>query len=660
MNLSGYLEKLKDLFKKMKRDDYAFCIIAALVVGLATGIVTVLFIKGIHSLSDMMIAFASDKRWLYFVLPAFGALIVAPIIKYIAPEVKGHGVPDVIMSVAANRGKIRPVVAAAKTVSSIITIGSGGSAGPEGPIVQIGSGIGSSFAQLLGLNERKTITLLAAGAAAGISAVFNAPMAGIMFAAEVVIKKARVKEYGAIIVSSMISSVVSRHFIGDNPVFNLSSYRMGSNWELLLYLLFGAVCAAAAVLFIRILYKTELVFENMKINSILKPVLGALLCGILIYFIPEVYGTETGAVKDALSGNLTIWLLLALLFSKISATSFTVGSGGSGGVFAPLLFVGAMTGGFFSRGLNALFPSINLQQGAYAAVGMAAVFAGAARAPVTSILLICELTRDYHMILPLILATVVSAVLAKKMFKESIYTCKLAAEGINIEEAESRTLLDTISVEEAMVAEKECVKVPAYMPIRDLESYFYMNNVQRAMVVDSRGKLYGIVSIKDLYKRPDLMDSGIVSDICSVNVLAVRENDTLEDAAMIFGSESFHSLPVLDAFDGKKILGMLRREDIAGAYSKILKNKTITERFLKFQKTTNAGSAELLEVRVGHNFTCVDKKLSALNLPDKCMILTIFREKEQIIPDGETEIKAGDNLVVLCPDADKAARILRG
>ncbi len=652
------IDYAKGLISKLKKEEYFFAIVMALSVGVITGFASVGFILVLNQLHGFLNGLAMERNFIYFLLPAVGGLLVGPIIRFVAPEAKGHGVSNVIVAVSLERGKIRPIVAFAKMVSSTLSIGSGGSCGREGPIVQIGPAIGSACSQCLGLNERRTITLLASGAAAGISATFNAPIAGVIFATEIIMKKAGVKEFGSIVVASVASSVISHSFLGDSPAFLLSKYEYTPS-ELPFYLLLGALCAVIAISFTWIFHKTENIFEKIKIDWTFKPAIGGFFCGIFLYITPEIYGSGFPAITHALEGSFPIKMLLILLVAKVFATSFTLGSGGSGGLFAPLLFLGAVCGGLFEKIAFSIFPSVVSGHGAYAVVGMAAFFAAAAHSPVTSIILIFEMTRDYNMILPLMFATVFATVVANKISKSNIYNSKLLAMGIDPDELSGKNLFERISVEEAMIPETHLVKVPAYMPIRDLESYFHMKDVKRCLVIDSLGKLFGIVNIKDLYKRQNIIDTGIIADICSQKVVTMRADDSLEDATMVFGHEPYHTIPVVDSFDSKKIVGLLRREDIISAYSNALKNKNVMDRFLKSRKIEKATSAELLEIRVSANYKCVGKKLSDTKLPNKCTVVTIFRNKEQIIPDGKTEIIAGDNLVILCSDADKVIKILR-
>ncbi|MEI6899952.1 MAG: chloride channel protein, partial [Bacteroidota bacterium] len=392
----------------MKKADFTFMIIFSLIVGIATGLLAVYFIKAIFLLTDLFKGMALEKNWLYIFLPAMGGLIIAPIFRFLAPEAKGHGVPDVILTVAAGRGLIRPIVVFAKSIGSIITISTGGSVGREGPIVQIGAGIGSSVAQLLKLNEGKTISLLGCGAAAGLSATFNAPIAGVIFVTEVIMRKASLREFTSVVVASVSASAISRAMLGDDPAFHidLPFFQMKSSWELSLFLLLGIVSALIGVLFIKTLLYSEETFEKAKkIPNILKPAFGGLIFGLLLYSLPQLYGPGFPIIEKSLNGDLILPLLVVLIFAKIIATSICVGSGSSGGVFAPALFIGSMTGGAFGKVVKDFFPNFVTEPRVYAIVGMAAVFGAAARAPVTAIIIIFEMTRNYQIILPLMFAT---------------------------------------------------------------------------------------------------------------------------------------------------------------------------------------------------------------------------------------------------------------
>ncbi|HRR06124.1 MAG TPA: CBS domain-containing protein, partial [Victivallales bacterium] len=321
--------------------------------------------------------------------------------------------------------------------------------------------------------------------------------------------------------------------------------------------------------------------------------------------------------------------------------------------------IGAIFGSLYDKITDIIFPSTS-GNGAYSIVAMAAVFAAAAKAPVTPVILVFEMSRDYNIILPLMLGSITALLISHAFSSDSIYTIRLKEKGIDPDLLESKNLLENITVKDAMIPDSHIVKVPAYMPIRDLEAYFHMKGVKRAVVVDSASNLFGMVNIKDLYRKPELVDSGIVADICSKNPIIVRADDSLEDAALLFGSEPYHTIPVVDTFNSKKILGLLRREDIISAYSNALKNKNVMEKYLRSRRIQKAVSAELIELKVNSNYKCVGLKLSEIKFTEKSRIITIFRNKEQIIPDGNTVIENGDILVIISFNSEQVMKLLKG
>ncbi|MCB0232422.1 MAG: chloride channel protein, partial [Anaerolineae bacterium] len=359
--------------------------------------------------------------------PILGALPAGWMIARYAGEAKGHGVPEVMEAVALRGGRIRPVVPVIKYFASALTIGSGGSAGAEGPIVQIGAGIGSGLGQLLRLSDDRIQSLVACGAAGGIAAVFNAPIAGVIFAVEIILGEFSVGNLTAVVLASVTSSIIGRIAFGESPAFAASSYSVQSLWEFPIYAVLGILAGLVSVLFVRVLYWTEDRFdESRRLPGWVQPAVGAAMLGLmaLIYGripglaydrIPQVFGVGYDTITMALHGGGTVSLLLALMLLKILATSFTLGSGGSGGVFAPALFVGSTLGAACGLVVNQLWPNITAPVGAYALVGMAAAFAGSTHASVTAIVMIFELTGDYRLVLPLMLSVVISTLLARRM-----------------------------------------------------------------------------------------------------------------------------------------------------------------------------------------------------------------------------------------------------
>jgi CIC family chloride channel protein len=410
-------------------------IVLAVAVGVLTGFGSVGFIKFLHLVSD----FAQERlaAGLGFIfgpadivlLPALGGLIVGPLIYHFAREARGHGVPEVMTALATKGGRIRPRVVLVKIAASAMTIGLGGTAGREGPMIQIGSAIGSGIAQITGLSTRHIRTLVACGAAGGVAATFNAPIAGAIFSMEVLMGRLA-GDFLLVMLTSLTSCFVARAYLGNYPAFVAPSYELVSAAELPLYFGMGLLAGLAALLYVRLLYKSEDWFDAWRFPEWLKPAVGGLMVGLVLRFFPEVYGAGFPAMEGALWVRFSWAMLVCLFFAELFGNIFTLGSGGSGGVFAPSLYMGAMLGGAYGMGVHALFPQMTGGSGAYAMVGMAAVFAAAAKAPTTSILILFEMTNDYRIILPLMAATVGSVTLANRFMPLSIYTLKLHNRGI--------------------------------------------------------------------------------------------------------------------------------------------------------------------------------------------------------------------------------------
>ena len=371
--------------------------------------------------------------WFVALVPIVGGLLYGPLVERYASEARGHGVPEVMLAVARKGGRIRPIVAVVKSLASALCIGSGGSVGREGPIVQIGSALGSTIGQLTRAPEARMRLLVACGAAGGISATFNAPIAGVFFALEVILRDFETRSFSAVVIASVTADVIGRAAFGSEAFLKLPQVGVGSVAGYPLYLVLGLLAAVVGVFFIRFLYELEDRADRLwRFSESWRPAAGGCLLGLLLLAVPQMYGVGYQVLESAIAGNYALLFLLALLASKVLATSLTLSIGGSGGVFAPSLFMGAMLGTAFGLAAHGLLPGIAGPAGAYGLIGMGAVFAAAARAPMTAILIIFELTGDYRIMLPLMLAVVIATALANRMSPDSIYTLKLARRGIDL------------------------------------------------------------------------------------------------------------------------------------------------------------------------------------------------------------------------------------
>lgn len=422
-------------------------LLLGLIVGSAAGLGAVafrelisLFTKIFSGHADYSIAGRASNHWVpwlgpgFVVLaPAVAGLLYGPMVRRFAPEARGHGVPEVMLAVAERGGRIPAKVALVKSLASALTIGSGGSVGREGPIVQIGAALGSSLGRVLRVPDSRLRLLVACGAAAGISATFNTPIAGVVFALELIVQDFQAESFGVVVVASVMADVIGRAAFGSEPFLHLPTFTAHHPDQYLLFVLIGLLAGAGGVAFTKILYFIEDACDWVwRGPEWLRPGVGGLLLGLLLLAVPQMYGVGYPVLQKGVDGDYAVRFLLVLLLAKVVATSLTIGIGGSGGVFAPSLFCGAMLGEAVGLVGNHLAPSSIGSPGAYALIGMGAFFAGSARAPITAVIILFELTGEYTIILPLMLAVVLATAVSRALSRDTIYTLKLTRRGITL------------------------------------------------------------------------------------------------------------------------------------------------------------------------------------------------------------------------------------
>lgn len=572
--------RTKQLFRTLRTSENAFLFFFSILVGVGAGFGAIVFRWLIVNFKIFFFGggkavFGFLGPYYVILIPAIGGLIVGLLIYHFAREAKGHGVPEVMLSVSTMGGKIRPRVALVKTFASSICIASGGSAGREGPIVQIGSTIGSTLGQIFRLSEEKVKILVACGAAGGIAATFNAPLAGIFFALEVILREYGLRFFSSVVLSSVTATIISRHFLGNYPAFSIPAYQLVSIWEIPLYFVLGFLAPVVSLLFIKILYKSEDFFESVKIPEYVKPVIGGLLVGCIGLFFPQVFGVGYESIELALYGKIMAGTVISLVLLKIVATSMTLGSGGSGGVFAPSLFMGAMLGEAYGKLVHFLFPMIPIFPGAYALVGMGAVFAGISHAPISAIIIIFEMVGGYKIILPLMITCIISAVISMRFTKESIYTLKLKRRGIDIQKIRQADLMDIIMVSDAMIKNVATVDVNSLIKNAGLKvkSTGYMG----LPVLDAQGNLVGIVTRKDINKALDSEKTKtVVKEIMTKNIITCYPDDSLKTALERLAEKNVGQIPVVEENNPKHLIGLINRESLITAYNRALKRKKKT------------------------------------------------------------------------------------
>ena len=599
--------------------------------------------------------------WLKILIPAAGGLIVGIICHFFAQEAKGHGVPEVMEAVALKDGLMRVRVVFAKAFASAVSIGSGGSVGREGPIVQIGAAMGSTIGRLMKLSGARLRTLVACGAAAGIAATFNAPMAGTLFSLEIILGEFAASQFIPIVVSSVMATALSRHYLGNFPAFEIPAYDLLHYSELFLYLILGVLAGVVAFLFIRVLYGMEDLFDRWKSPDYLKTAVGGAMLGCIGLVFPHIFGVGYEAITQVLRGEMLGAILIALLVAKILATSITIGSGGSGGIFAPSLFMGAVLGGLFGHFAHILFPLTTASPGAYALVGMGAVVAGTTRAPITAMLIIFEMTANYRIILPLMFACTIGLVVSAMLSRESIYTLKLVRRGVKIHGGKELNVLKSRTVSQVMCPDIEVVS-PS-VPLGELVTRMIVSPQTHLFVVAGNKRVQGHISLAAL--RPILKDyetvSNVViaSDLMDRKVTVVTPGETLDMVMQLFGRFALEEIPVVDK---GQLIGTVRKSDVIDTYNReILKLDMVSGLATSFRLHQRMESERLalleglllLEISAPRRF--LGKSLAELKLREGygATVLTIKRGTPEgnkriayILPTPTTRIKRGDILIV--------------
>ncbi|WP_367220854.1 chloride channel protein [Streptomyces sp. 16-176A] len=496
--------------------------------------------------------------WLgpYFVVlaPAVGGLLYGPLVNRFAKEARGHGVPEVMLAVAQRGGRISPKVAVVKTLASALTIGSGGSVGREGPIVQIGSALGSTLGRVTRAAEGRTKLLVACGAAGGIAATFNAPLAGVFFAMELILGVFSAEAFGAAVLASVTASVIGRAAFGDTAFLELPDFHVAHLTQYALFALLGVVAAVVGTGFARFLYLVEDACDWLwRGPEWLRPAVGGLALGLVLLALPEMYGVGYPVLEKATEGGYAIGFLLLLLAGKMLATSLTIGIGGSGGVFAPSLFIGAMLGSAYGIGVHQLLPGSAGAVGAYALVGMGAVFAGAARAPITAVVILFELTGEYSIILPLMLAIVLATATGRLLSRDTVYTLKLRRRGIDLDGPAPGAAIGAQHV--GGVMEPLPSPLPATTPLTDAAELLSRSGHGALPVVDDGGGYVGVVTAQAvaeaLAEQPDAAPATIAP--LAAPPAPVTVGQPLAQALQTLLTAAGTGVPVLDDRHGEPV-----------------------------------------------------------------------------------------------------------
>jgi CIC family chloride channel protein len=636
-----------------------FLAVSAL-IGVGVGLGAAALIWLIEWLEDFFLPFAIDQGhpWVFLTVPT-GFLFAWFLARRFAPEVAGDGVPEAVVALEVHGGRMRGRTVPLKIVATAATIGTGGSAGREGPIVQIGAAIGSVLSRRFNLGEDQVRSLVAAGAGAGIGAAFNAPIAGMLFALEVILSSFAVRHMSAIVIASITAAVTARTVIGPELAIQGAAYRMNGFAELIPYAVMAVVVVAVGIFFLAVVGRLDtLARAHERSLGFLRPLAAGLIVAGLIFLEPRLFGTGQSVISDLIrgeSGASMWWALLLLALGKAVATAFTTTSGASGGAFMPSLFMGAAVGTGFVMLAQQVWPT-PLESGAFAVVGMAAMFAVVGRAPLTAILMVFEVTgaRDYQLILPLMLTATLATFLAERFHRDSVYTMVLRHKGIKVRQVGEVDLLDTVIVGEVMAPAK--VVCHPGEPIAEVERRLHAARSHGLPVVEE-GRLVGVLTMSDIARAGAA--EGMVADAMTRRPATVVPSTPVSTALERMAVLGVGRLPVVHEEDPSHLVGLFRREDAVRAYHEALSAGTDVQlRRERLAQRTEPG-AGYYEFRVPPGSMADGKAIREVNWPEGSTLVSIRRGMEVEVPSGDTVLARGDVVTAFGTAASKERMIDR-
>lgn len=634
-------------------------VVLALVVGVIGGLGAIAFQWMIQLFTSLftvpadMVATTRLRMLVALATPAVGLVVVTSITRYLAPEVKGHGVPQILEALALRGGRIHPRVATFGIVCPAITIGSGGSVGQEGPIALIGAAFGSVVGQVLRLPDRYIAVLLACGSAAGVAALFQAPIAGAFFGLEVVLGSYAMGAVVPVLLAAVSGSVTFRALTGDELVLPAPPYVLHHPAQLLPVLVLGLVAGLAGLAYSRGLERVETLSERWRAPFWLKAALGGVAVGAIGLVWPQVLRVGHETMEQAVVGRLPLATMGALLVAKYVATLITIGAGGSGGVFAPSLFLGTMLGGLFGGVLQRWAPTLVMDGEPYAVIGMGAIFAAAAQAPLTAITIILEMTGDWGLTMGVMGACAISYLVHGSLSRDSMYTVRLSRRGIVIVRGAEVRPTERITVRAAMTGPGASIHREA--PVREAYRRLVQEDHEPLIVVDDDGRLVGVVSLSDLRTVPGASSSDLpVEAIARTSVVTVYPDDTLERAMRRFGVYDFAMLPVVARDDPRRVIGRLRRSDVLRAYHTYTMHTSEVAIRIDFLRDAHGDQGAFREAVLTEQSPVAGHALAQLRLPSECVLVTVRRGSEVLVPHGDTTLQPGDRVLVFAVPAERA------
>lgn len=623
---------------------------ASLLLGVLVGIGAALLVRAMEFVADGVTetdAFFGLGKYVFLISIPLGLLAAWSLNRWLGPDVSGGGVTETMVGLNLEGGYLPTRLVPAKIAATAATLGTGGSGGREGPIVLIGGAIGSSLARYTNFGIDQVKSLVAAGAGAGIGASFNAPIAGMMFALEVILSSFAIRHVSAIVVTSVAAAVTTHALVGEETFLRSPPYELQDPLQLILYALLAVLAVLFGTFFLKVLDWTSVTRLASRIPSWMLPVLMGVAVALIGLIYPETLGTGQQFLTKLLAlrnpGDFVWWALFIIAALKAVTAALTRKGGGSAGTFMPALVIGGAVGAGFAILIDPIWSFSRIDPGAFALVGMAAALAATARAPLTAVILVFELTGGYGLVLPLMLAAALATLIADRIHPESAYTMSLARKGIRLPKAEDIDLLDTVDVGEVM-SDIDAVAIPS-MSMSEFETTLDRTRHHGMPVVLDRN-LVGVISVTDLERVAGRKAETTVGDEMSPHPITVTPDTPVSVALARMASLGLGRLPVVADDDPKRLIGMFRRESVVRAYHHALGLATGRELYRDRVKLRTQPGAAFFEAMVRRGTPIVGWQVKDVEWPNGAILVSIRRGSSVLIPHGETVIEVGDTITV--------------
>ena len=664
---NSLVEQLAFRLRRLGLSEYGLFLILAALIGLFTGCGVVAFRELYESITrlalgegSVLAALAAQPAWRIVLVPALGGLVVGLLLRILPRGASGeHGVARVIFAVARNDGRIPFVSTLRSFLTNAVSIGTGASVGPEGPVIELGSGLGSATGQWLRLSPERMRTLVGCGAAAGLAAAFNAPISGAIFALEIVLRDFAVVTFAPIIVAAVLGTALSRALLGGAPTFAVPSYELFSVWELPLYVVLGLAAGVVGVIFTRLTHAGERLRPRIPGPQLLRPMFGGAVLGTVFLGLPQLFGVGYESAGNLLHGELDLLLMAAILIAKLLATSFTLACGFTGGIFAPTLLIGGALGGIAGHLAGLLFPAHTAPIGAYSLVGMAALMAAVTHAPMTSILILFEMTGGYEVILPLMLACIGSVIVAQRGGGHSMFTIGLAHRGVDLNFGRESAILRDYFVEDIM--QHAVATVPPSTGLEAILDRFLERSDDRYYVVDEAGVLLGVIDLHDI--KAVLHDRGLQGVIIAADLMhpvsrCVHRRENLEEAILLLGSADAEELPVVSEHETPHLEGTISRKLILELYNREILQKEVLG--IKLARPHGRG-ADIVDLPEQYRVDLIDvnaamagRSLAQLDLRERFGVHVLAIKRRGVsaagrneLPDPKQPLTIQDRLIIV-------------